>query len=585
MEMRHMQKVSRGSSEPRNTVAGLQDLRPEIPRVELASQGGIDVLAAVAKRPIITVLIVIACMLAGYQYLQRRVSREYHAEASVYVSPTYFKNVQQDREQLQVSYSTLVNQQILTIRRFDILREALERLQKQGIQWREPTESDEAAVARLAQKLEIQHIPDSYEVLIGLNGTSAERLAPIVNTITETYLERQKRDEMSDRSTRLAALVSEQANVAVSLQQKLDQQSEFSQKLTTLNLDKASTVDDALLTGARRALEEAHRKRVEAEAQFQVLQTTKDSSNKNLLSTLAEEMATNDPNARPFISGFLQRTFDLQKSTEGLKPEHPLRKAAEKEIVKIQDQLSSFQKGITDEASARMLTKMRADVDRNQLLESELNQEVDEYTAKVQGVAKQVQMAQVVNEEIDRLRRQQNAINTQIDALNMPGDSAGYLRIFSAARTPLGTNKSNSSKLLVIVLGVALVLGLGTAIGLDLLDQRILSPAEVKRAVGFPPVGIVLERTSATGSFSDEHFRRLVNGVQRGLGTQDAKSIVLTPVRQARIPSSLTADIGRMLSARGLKTAIVEANPRAGEQTFKPVCYEFPGASFPGAGF
>lgn len=548
-------------SQPQNMVASLRDLRPAVPKVEVASQGGIDVLAAVRKRPFLTFLLFVLVLGAGVQYSKRHVPREYHAEASVYVSPTYFKNLQQDREQLQISYSTLVNQQILTIRRFDILREALDRLQKQGIQWRLPGESDEAAVSRLAGTLQIKYIPDSYEVLVGLDGPTAEKLAPILNTITQTYLEKGKQEEMSDRSSRLAALTAEQANVAVSLQQKLDEQTQFSQKLTTLNLDKAAAANDALLAGAKQALEEAHRKRVEAETQLTILQGPKNAGGGNLLDTLAEEAATADTNSRPLVNSLTLRISDLQKATEGLTPDHPLRKTSEKEIAELEDQLNKLRNGLTDQSAARMLAKVRGDVDRSRLLETQLNQEVEDYTSKVQSAAREVQQAQAVNDEIDRLRRQQNAINGQIDALSMPGDSAGYLRIFSAARTPLEPNKSNSKKMLFVAMAASLLLSIGTTLALDLIDQRISTPAEVKRAVGFPPVGLVLESTPTTAAFCEEHFRRLVNGIQRGAAAQGARSIVLTPLRHARTPSSLIMDIGSVLVARGLKAAIVDANP------------------------
>jgi capsular polysaccharide biosynthesis protein len=541
-------------------IANLQDLRPDVPKVELASQGGIDVIAAVRKRPYLTLGIMLVCVLAGAKYVLRRVPHQYHAEAAIYVSPTYFKNLQQDREQLQISYSTLVNQQMLTIKRFDILGEALDRLQKQGIQWRVPGESDDAAVERLAEQLDIQHIPDSYEVLIGLNGPSAEQLAPILNTITDTYLEKGKQDELLDRSTRLAALTAEQNTVAPALQQKLDEQTRFAEKLTTVGGDKA-TLDDTLLTGARKALEDAHQKRVEAEAQLAILQSPPDGKGNSLLSTLANEAASNDPNARPLINGFLQRTVDLQKMTEGLTPEHPLRKATEKELVGVQSELTHLQKGLADDESSRLLVKTQGDVERARHLESELSQEVDTYLARVQGEAKEAQTAQGVNDEVDRLRRQQAAITAQIDALNIPGDSAGYLRIFSAARTPLAPTKSDSKKLFVAVLGMALLLGVGTAVAMDLFDQRIFVPAEVKRAIGFPPVGIVLDETSGSFAFAEEHFRRLVNGIQRGVAAQSAKSIVFTPVRLDRTPDMLLTDIGRVLVARGVRTAILDANP------------------------
>ena len=541
-------------------IANLQDLRPDVPKVELASQGGIDVVAAVRKRPYLTLGIMLACLLAGAKYVLRRVPHQYHAEASVYVSPTYFKNLQQDREQLQISYSTLVNQQILTIRRFDILGEALDTLQKQGIQWRVAGESDDAAVERLAQQLDIQHIPDSYEVLIGLNGPSAEQLAPILNTITETYLTKQQQTELADRSTRLGALTAEQNTVATALQQKLDEQAHFSQKLTAVGGDKA-TLDDSLLTAARKALEDAHQKRVEAETQLAILQSPPDGKGGSLLSALAHEAVSNDPNARPLINSFLQRTVDLQKTTEGLTPEHPLRQATEKEIVSVQNQLTHLEKGFADDESSRLLSKTRADVDRARLLESQLSQEVDTYLARVQAEAKEAQTSLSVNDEVDRLRRQQAAITTQIDALNIPGDSAGYLSIFSAARTPLEPTKSDSKKLFVAVLGMALLLSVGTAVAMDLFDQRIFVPAEVKRAIGFPPVGIVLDESSGSFAFAEEHFHRLVNGIQRGVAAQKAKSIVLTPVCLDRTPDTLLTDIGRVLVARGVRTAILDANP------------------------
>jgi len=556
-------EVTGETAQKQNMVASLRDLRPAVPKVELASHGGIDVLAALRKRPLLAFVVLAAALTGSARYVLRHVPRAYHAEASIYVSPTYFKNLQQDREQLQISYSTLVNQQILTIRRFDILRETLERLQTQGIQWRRPGESDEASVGRLAGALEIKYIPDSYEVLVGLDGPTAETLAPILNTITQTYLEKGKQEDMSDRSSRLAALTAEQANVAVSLQQKLDEQAQFSQKLTTLDLGKAATADDALLTRARQALEDAHRKRVEAETQVTVLQGPKNGAGGNLLTTLAQEAAMNDANTRPQITTLNQRFSDLQKSIEGLTQDHPLRQSTEKEMATIQDQVKKLETGSTNESAARMLAKVGAEMDRAMLLEGQLSKEVDEYTSRAQSRAKEVQLAQGVNDEIDRLRRQQNAINGQIDALSMPGDTGGYLRIFSAARTPLEPNKSNSKKMFLAALAASLFLTLGVVLAMDMIDQRIFTPAEVKRAVGFPPVGMVLESTPGTSAFSAEHFRRLVNGIQRGAAAQGATSIVLTPLRHARTPGTLSMNIGRVLVARGLKVAIIDANPNA----------------------
>ena len=174
-------------NDDRNTVTSLMDVRPAPAKVEPASMGGIDLPAALRKRPLLALAILILTLLAAAPYLLRKVPRTYHAEAAIYVSPTYFKNLQQDREQLQISYTTLVNQQILTLRRYDILHEALMRLEGQGIKYREPGESEEAAVARLTKDLDVQHIADSYEVLVGLDSPAHDWVAPIVGHYRHTH--------------------------------------------------------------------------------------------------------------------------------------------------------------------------------------------------------------------------------------------------------------------------------------------------------------------------------------------------------------------------------------------------------------
>jgi polysaccharide biosynthesis transport protein len=547
-------------------VASLMDVRPAAPKVEPSSMGGIDVPAAIRKRPFLVIVTFALTMLAGAPYLMRKAPREYHAEAAIYVSPTYFKNLQQDREQLQISYSTLVNQQILTLRRYDILREALKRLEQKGIHWRKPDESEEAAVARLTKDLDVQHIPDSYEVLVGLDEPERDWVAPIVNTVANTYLDKGKEDELSDRNDRMTALTTELSNIQVELQKKLEEQSALSQQLMTVSLDKATPVDDTLLAAARQAREDARHRRMEAEAQLSVMEATNGGGTKSPLGVLAEEAVSNDPDLHLLTNSLIQRRSELGLRTAGLTPQHPLRQAADKEIADINNQLVHLRQGSTDDTAARMLVKLRGDVDRSRLIESELDQEVQLGASKVLERSRQVQQVQGLNGDIQRLRVDQSAISSRIDELRMGDNAPGYLRMFSAAQTPIEALKTNVKKFLGALFGVALFLAVALAVAKDLIDQRLQSPSEVKRAIGFPPVGIILEHARGTLSFADEHFQRLVNGIQRGMAAEEAKCLVLTPLSSAHNPPSLVTDIGRALLARGLKTAIVEANPRRSKE-------------------
>jgi succinoglycan biosynthesis transport protein ExoP len=141
-----------------------------------------------------------------------------------------------------------------------------------------------------------------------------------------------------------------------------------------------------------------------------------------------------------------------------------------------------------------------------------------------------------------------------------------FLHLFSAAQMPLEPNKNESKKALIALLGLAAFLSVVTAVAMDLVDQRILSASEVRRVIGFPPVGMVIEWDMGTRAFAEEHFRRLINGIQRGIAAQGAKTIVFTPLAHSRTPGFLVTDIGRSLVARGMKTVILDANPLRDEE-------------------
>ena len=565
----------RTTQSDKNRITTFAEPRPAPMQVEIPTGNGIDIAAAIRKRPYLAAAPFLLALLVGVPYALRTARNEYHAEASIYVSPTYFKNLQSDKEQLQVPYSTLVNQQILTIRRFDILSAALKRLELKGIQWREPGETEMSSVTRLVQKLEIRPIPDSYEVLIGLTGNQQEVLAPIVNTIADTYLEKERSEELTDRSNRFATLTAARAKLEGSLQQKLEQQAQLSGVLKVANLDKAPPVDDTLLASARQALEEARRKRIEAETQLQIMTATA-GNGKSALSVSAEEAVSNDPSVRSFSTYLLQRIVDLGTRIEGLTPEHPLRQSTEKEIAGLNAQLAALPRGQVGDVSTRLLTKMRTDVDRARLLENELEKQVQSGTVNVRNVARQVQQAQGVSEEIERLRRSLGQVTTSIE-LALQETAPGSLRIFSAAQPPMGPSKSSLQRLLAILAALATVSSLALCVALDLIDQRIFSPDEVKRSVGFTPVGLLLEHNPETEAFAEEQFWRLVNGIQRAIAVNDAKSIVFTPLRFARNPQTLVADIARALTSCGLKTMVLDAKPRRGEDRIPSGLTEIPG--------
>ena len=91
--------------------------------------------------------------------------------------------------------------------RYDVLAETLEKLEEKGIYWRGLRESEQSAVARLKRALEITHVPESYQISIGLRAKNPQNLAAVVNCLAETFILKARAEEFYGEGSRVATLV------------------------------------------------------------------------------------------------------------------------------------------------------------------------------------------------------------------------------------------------------------------------------------------------------------------------------------------------------------------------------------------
>ncbi len=104
------------------------------------------------------------------------------ASAIIYVSPSYPKTLNSDAETDHTAdYSNFIDEQVHSVTRIDIMTDAIRRMPP-GL-WRESGESEQAAAQRLAAALEVQRVAETYQVSIGLHGSSPVHLAEIVNAV------------------------------------------------------------------------------------------------------------------------------------------------------------------------------------------------------------------------------------------------------------------------------------------------------------------------------------------------------------------------------------------------------------------
>jgi capsular polysaccharide biosynthesis protein len=537
-------KDSRDLSVPMMGLPALQQ-RP-IPPV---SRSEIDVVDTLERRWLLAVSILVVFLAVGYKLIHHYVKPSYQAETTVYVSPSALKDNAEHVNEL--SYVTLINQQILTVTHYDTLSAAMRRLDAE-VHWKLPGETEQAAIERLRQSISVARVPDSYEISIAASGPDPTNLAQIANAVADAYLEKGRGDSVSERASRLATLTMEKASVEKDLNEKVETASQYSGKLQVVDLDRAMTFpDDAVLAQMRVALAAARQKRIEAEQQLAV-------DERSGAATEAEQILMSDGSTQKRLDVLLQRQSELRTRMDGMRPANPLHKAAEKELASVDSQLQSVPADMARTIAGQLIDKLHTQVDQSRLIEQALSNEVTEDAMTLEKTSHELRDARALNADIERLRGHLRDVQEHIDTLNLQAETPGFLSIFSVAQRPLQPLKNQKQKALGTLLALALALSILFPVTIDALDSRVHNPVSVEHILGFLPVGMTIAKKPGKEEFAEEHLRRIASGIQRAIA-RGAKTVLLTPLKSG-VPSALANEIARVLKERGFRPVLFTPN-------------------------
>lgn len=478
---------------------------------------------------------------------------KYYAEASLYVSPTFIRNLTSDSEQ-QRQYDTFVQHHVRSITRNDILREALHRLGRPDF-WKKPDETDARALERLQWELIVRRVPETYQVSIGLFHSKRDGLAELVNLIAGVYLEKAKAEEFFGQEQRVTVLNRERVSLDEELARKSEELSRLAGTLGVTNFSaEVQNPYDQVLVKSKENLGAARQRRLEAEALLEVL-TPGDAA-----SGAVAEAAMKDPELDRLRRAASDRRVELIQQSRGLEAGHPLKRAAEQELKDLEASLQAALTAARSRAQRQLLAKAEEDVRQARQVESGLDRAVAAQSSYAGQFARNLQRGMNLLREIERLRGQRNSIDDRLKFLTLEGSAPGFLRLFSAAETPEKPARGQRKLLFAVILGFALALCVAIPLSMEALDTRMRNPSRVERTLGFPPIGMLVAGPGEASPFADEHRTRLIDGLERAHQTTMARTFLVTSV----VPRSGSAKVARILAdglcRRGFRAVLVEGN-------------------------
>lgn len=509
-------------------------------------------------------LTLIVVLLVGFPIAWKKGKHIYAAEAAIYVSPRFLKNMEDDKEfelQSNSQYREFVQQNVRTVDRYDIVEESLNRLSKQGHPWGHPRESVQHAVARLQGELKILPVPDTYQITVRLEGNKPEGLAETVNTVVDVFLEKSKGEDFYGRDQRLASLQKEEEGLRSDIATLGDKKDKIAQELAVSVFSESfSNPFDQLLVGSKQALAAARQKSIVSRAQLTSIEHSASANVPTGLQAYAGELARRDADITSLQSNLNFRRSELLARLDGMLPNHPGRQEIEAELHRI-DEVALSKRGDLETAYASiLLAQRRAEAAADEQTEHEIQKQVDQQSAQAVWYSHNYQTGINLRYEIERARNRLEAVENRIDFVEQEGRAPGFARLFSPARPPIEPLSGGRRKPFLLLLATAIALSLAAPLALDYMDPRLLSPNEAEKLLGFPPIGFTL--ASANREASSDRIQRLAAAIEREFQRNASRSFVFVPVNAASRISETVIEIAGKLSDLGHSVEVVEAEQR-----------------------
>jgi succinoglycan biosynthesis transport protein ExoP len=517
-------------------------------------KSNIHVIASVRRHWYVFLSVLIVILVCGAYALRKKVKPLYQATSIVYVAPKFPKMLPGDDSELDLPYDSYVQDQIQTVTRYDIIADAIEKLPPSVRHRTGPALPYEIQV--LQKTLDVKRMGSTYEVSIALSGSSPGGLAEIVNTVTNTYVKRAKNEEFYGLDDRLKTLNQEKERLQNQIDQRLAEQARLMEQLGVAMIQTgqgATDPYDLTLQRIREELTTAQMQRAAAEAQLNAMLEGDISGKPAVEDSVSDQAIAADPGASTVKSMLTSRRATLIQEMNGLRSDHPIYQKDKNEIASLDNQLRDLRR----RAGEQLRGKLLQEVTRTRLVELNLIAELGKSTHQASSAAPKFQRASELGPEIDSLQKAYDEIGDRIRDLELESNSPGSIHVSTAAQTPLGPERSK-----LPFLGLALILGglacaAAVPVAIDQLDNRIYTPHDVERVVGFHPLAILLDDYEFSRDLVEEYSFRLAAAIDHAARTSGARTFLFTSITHGGGTSTVVKSLGERLKGLNLRTKII----------------------------
>ncbi|MBB5056553.1 capsular polysaccharide biosynthesis protein [Granulicella aggregans] len=515
---------------------------------------GIQPLDLIRRHAKLAVGVALSVGLLGALVLHNRMRPSYESTAVVYVSPI-FPTALGDSHDHDRQYDSFLEQQVTSATRYETLQKAIRKFPQA---WPQifPGEPEQNQILRLQKALKVEQVGHSYEVAITLESDRPATVADFVNEITSQYLADARDQEVFGHDQKLATLKQDKADIERQLAAAMQKQNQLLQDVGMAHYEAtggANPFDDRL-GKLREEYSDAREKATEADAELRSLGTG--STPSPALLQAAQEEVNLDGSVGAIKSGLTAKKAANLSLMTGLKPTNPAYLQMQNDNSEIDQRLEQINREAIRKASAHIQQRALSAKSRATSLENDLSADIAKTTSEASTARPRLQQSQLVSSEVDRLLAMEGVVETRLQNVSLEGDSPGSVRLFSAALPPNGAVKRKTAIAYGALLIACLLSGFAAAFIADAVDPHIYTSRDIRKVVGFPPIGLLLSDSEFSPDIQREYFLRLAGGLDQAHRRTGARTFVFPSVGRSN-SSTIVERLGAELSSNGLRVLVV----------------------------
>jgi uncharacterized protein involved in exopolysaccharide biosynthesis len=509
--------------------------------------------------------VVVALSLVGFAMMR---GPYYEVSALVYVQPEKARVVTDPTEGAYDSmrYDSYIEQQLQTILRSDVLTAALIKANTRAGRevWTFPGEAEHAAVVRLQKSLKVEREKGSYQLAVTLSGRDPAAITTLLNSVVETYIGKERLDELAQNDQQLQLLKEERVRVTEELDHNQHEQAQLSKDLGVADLGSSSGKDstgnqfDTELAQLRNELAQARAARTAADAQLASVADSPTEDSQRLIAA-AEQTIENDPGLAALKETISRRRSELATQMAGLTQKNPLFKQDQDELKRLNQSLDEMSNELRAKAEQQVLDKRRLQAALARDVEARVESELQAQIMIATGATTKLQRASFLAANILRLQARFTELDNAVNALELEHGSTGLVHLLVPAEQPPKPKVSKRWFILAAALPFGLIFGLLAALFRHKADPRIYIAEDVSSVAQFPPIAVLPALGATESKMKDEFMLRLVAGIDQAHASGGAKTIVFSAVSPDTNITELVTSLASAMELLGCRIKILNS--------------------------